>query len=177
MDPEYYRSQQLTDKSDVYSFRVVLLEVLCARPAVILGLPKEQVSLAEWGKSCHRKGTMSKIIDPRLTSVIAPKCLKQFGDVAVRCLKEHGSERPTMDEVVWGLEFALELQEAADKTGGEFMSENQELPFLMQGETTTDDEVFTGSSAMRFRTSSISSSDEGFKSDTVFSEILKPTGR
>ncbi|KAI3726174.1 hypothetical protein L1987_65971 [Smallanthus sonchifolius] len=178
MDPEYYRSQQLTEKSDVYSFGVVLLEVLCARPAVILGLSKEQVSLAEWGKSCHQKGTMSKIIDPRLTSVIAPECLTQFGDVAVHCLKDHGSERPTMDEVVWGLEFALELQETADKTVGEFVSENQELPFLMQGETTTDDDVFTGSSsAMRYGTSSISSSDEGFKSDTVFSEILKTTGR
>ncbi|KAF5791923.1 putative protein kinase RLK-Pelle-CrRLK1L-1 family [Helianthus annuus] len=177
VDPEYYKSQQLTDKSDVYSFGVVLLEVLCARPVMIIGLPKEQVSLAEWGKLCYRKGTLEKIIDPKVRSVIAPECLRQFGDVAIRCLKEQRSERPAMDEVVWGLEFALELQEAADKTVGERVSENQEFPFLMQGETTTDDDVFTGSSATRNGTSSISSSDEGFKSETVFSEILKPAGR
>ncbi|KAJ0712309.1 putative protein kinase RLK-Pelle-CrRLK1L-1 family [Helianthus annuus] len=177
VDPEYYKSQQLTDKSDVYSFGVVLLEVLCARPVMIIGLPKEQVSLAEWGKLCYRKGTLEKIIDPKVRSVIAPECLRQFGDVAIRCLKEQRSERPAMDEVVWGLEFALELQEAADKTVGERVSENQEFPFLMQGETTTDEDVFTGSSATRNGTSSISSSDEGFKSETVFSEILKPAGR
>ncbi|KAJ0712324.1 putative protein kinase RLK-Pelle-CrRLK1L-1 family [Helianthus annuus] len=181
VDPQYYRSQKLTDKSDVYSFGVVLLEVLCARPVMIPGLPREQVSLAEWGKYCYRKGTLNKIIDPKLRSEIAPECLKQFGVVAVSCLKEQGIERPTMDEVVWGLEFALELQEAADKKVGEAVSENQELPSLMQGATRattpTDEDVFTGSSAIRNGTSSISSSNEAFKSETVFSEILKPAGR
>ncbi|KAK1432936.1 hypothetical protein QVD17_09839 [Tagetes erecta] len=180
VDPEYYRSRQLTDKSDVYSFGVVLLEVLCARPVMVLGLPKEQVSLAEWGKICYQKGTLNKIIDPKLRRAISPECLRQFGAVAVSCLKKKGCERPTMDEVVWGLEFALQLQEDAEKMVGKPVPENQELPFLMQGETTTtttDDVVFTGSSAMRNGTSSISSSDEGFKSETVFSELLKPTGR
>ncbi|KAI3726175.1 hypothetical protein L1987_65972 [Smallanthus sonchifolius] len=180
VDPEYYRTQQLTDKSDVYSFGVVLLEVLCARAVMIPGLPKEQVSLAEWGKYCYRKENLNKIIDPKLRSEIAPECLKQFGVVAVSCLKAQGSERPAMDEVVWGLEFALELQEAADRKV-ETVPEDHELPFLVQGETpattTTDDDMFTGSSAIRNGTSSISSSDEGFKSDTVFSEILKPVGR
>ncbi|XP_076931042.1 receptor-like protein kinase FERONIA [Bidens hawaiensis] len=178
VDPQYYRTQQLTDKSDVYSFGVVLLEVLCARPVIIPRLPKEQVSLAEWGKYCYGKGTLNEIIDPKLTSVVSAECLRQFGEVAVRCLKEH-SERPTMDDVVWGLEFALQLQETAEKTATEAVSEIQELPFLMQGVTTTDDDedVFTGSSRIRYGTSTISSSDEGLKSETVFSEILKPTGR
>ncbi|KAJ0712326.1 putative protein kinase RLK-Pelle-CrRLK1L-1 family [Helianthus annuus] len=181
VDPEYYRTQKLTDKSDVYSFGVVLLEVLCARPVMILAMPKEQVSLAEWGKSCYKTGSLDKIIDPKVRSVIAPECLRQFGDVAIRCLKEQGSERPAMDEVVWGLEFALELQEAVEKKVGEAMCENQELPFLMQGGMTTatedDDSVFTGSSTIRNGTSSISSSDAGFKSETVFSELQKPAGR
>ncbi|KAJ0712320.1 putative protein kinase RLK-Pelle-CrRLK1L-1 family [Helianthus annuus] len=182
VDPQYYRSQKLTDKSDVYSFGVVLLEVLCARPVLIPGLPREQVSLAEWGKYCRRKGTLNKIIDPKIRGEVAPECLKQFGVVAFSCLKEQGSERPSMDEVVWGLEFALELQESSEKTVGEAVPENQEFPFLMQGATrattpTTDEDAFTGSSAIRNGTSSISSSDGGFKSETVFSEILKPAGR
>ncbi|GJT15990.1 receptor-like protein kinase FERONIA [Tanacetum coccineum] len=178
VDPEYYRTQQLTDKSDVYSFGVVLLEVLCARPAMIPGMPREQVSLAEWGKLCYRKETLNKIVDPKLRGVIAPECLRQFGIVAISCLKEQGSERPAMDEVVWGLEFALELQEAAEKLVGEVVSDNQEHPFLLQeGQTTTDDDMFSGSTAIRNGTSSISDSTEGFKSDTVFSEMQKKTGR
>nr|XP_043614431.1 receptor-like protein kinase FERONIA [Erigeron canadensis] len=178
VDPEYYRTQQLTDKSDVYSFGVVLLEVLCARPVMIPGLPKEQVSLAVYGKSCYQKGTLKQIVDPKLRGKIAPECLRKFGGVATSCLKDNGSDRPTMDEVVWGLEFALELQEAAERRVSETVPENQELPFLMQGEvTTTDDELFSGSTAVRNGTSSLSSSYEGFKSETVFSEILKPEGR
>lgn len=179
VDPQYYRTQQLTDKSDVYSFGVVLLEVLCARPVMIPTLPKEQVSLAEWAKYCYRtKATLDPIIDPKVKGEIAPECLRKFVEVAINCLKEQGSERPTMEEVVWCLEFALLQQEGSVKTVGEVVPENQELPFLMHGEpTTTDDDVFTGSSAIRNGTSSISSSFEGFKSETVFSEMQKPSGR
>ncbi|KAK9067191.1 hypothetical protein SSX86_014516 [Deinandra increscens subsp. villosa] len=117
IDPEYYRRCQLTDKSDVYSFGVVLLEVLCGRPPVNLRLPYEQVSLAQLGRSCYRKGTLHEIIDLNLSGEIAPNCLMKFGEVAHSCLNEEGIARPTMDEVVWGLEFALQLQEDAEKTG------------------------------------------------------------
>ncbi|KAF5791928.1 putative protein kinase RLK-Pelle-CrRLK1L-1 family [Helianthus annuus] len=177
LDPQYYRSQQLTEKSDVYSFGVVLLEVLCARPVINPKLPREEVNLAEWGKSCYQKGTLNKIMDPNVSSVIAPECLKKFGEVAVSCLKDERNERPAMEEVVWGLEFALELQEAADKTVGEAVSENKELLFPTQGYTTTDDDVLTGSSTIRNGMSSFSNTKEEFKSETVFSEIQMPAGR
>ncbi|KAJ0694542.1 putative protein kinase RLK-Pelle-CrRLK1L-1 family [Helianthus annuus] len=111
IDPEYCRTKQLTEKSDVYSFGVVLFEVLCARPAVVQCARDEQVSLAEWAKSCNRKGTLQEIIDPKLRGEIAPGCLRKFGEVASSCLHEEGRERPAMEEVVWGLQFALELQE------------------------------------------------------------------
>ncbi|KAL6006752.1 hypothetical protein ACLOJK_032247 [Asimina triloba] len=47
LDPEYYKRHQITDKSDVFAFGVVLLEVLCARAAVDNTLPREQVNLSE----------------------------------------------------------------------------------------------------------------------------------
>ncbi|KAF5791922.1 putative protein kinase RLK-Pelle-CrRLK1L-1 family [Helianthus annuus] len=117
VDPEYYRRRQLTVKSDVYSFGVILLEVLCARPVIDLGLPDEQVNLAELGRSCYRKGTLHEIIDRNLSGEITPKCLTKFGEVACSCLNEERFARPAMDDVVWGLELALQLQEDADKTG------------------------------------------------------------
>ncbi|KAJ0694543.1 putative protein kinase RLK-Pelle-CrRLK1L-1 family [Helianthus annuus] len=118
IDPEYCRTKQMTEKSDVYSFGVVLFEVLCARPAIVQWVRDEQVNLAEWGKSCYRKGTLHEIIDPKLCGEIAPGCLRKFGEVASSCLHEKGSERPAMEDVVWGLEFAFELQEAAEKMDG-----------------------------------------------------------
>ncbi|KAJ0846372.1 putative protein kinase RLK-Pelle-CrRLK1L-1 family [Helianthus annuus] len=67
----------------------------------------EQVNLAEWGKNCHRKGTLEKIIDPKLSGEIAPRCLRKFGEVASSCLHEVGSERPAMEEVVWGTRVCI----------------------------------------------------------------------
>ncbi|GLT31641.1 hypothetical protein SLA2020_063640 [Shorea laevis] len=132
LDPEYYLRQHLTEKSDVYSFGVILFEVLCARPPVIQGLSKEKVSLAHWARLCYLKGTLDEIIDPYLTDQIAPMALQKFGEVAEKCVRDNGMERPTMSDIVWALEFTLQLQETVDKK--------------MNGSdvTTTDDEFFGG---------------------------------
>ncbi|KAI3768488.1 hypothetical protein L2E82_19211 [Cichorium intybus] len=131
--------QQLTHKSDVYSFGVVLLEVLCARPVINVGLPYEEVNLAGWAKSHYQKGTLHEIIDRNLSGEIAPKCFMKFGEVANSCIKEKGSKRPSMDEVVRGLEFALQLQEAVEKARGivgEFLLDKQNPSFTLQSEAT-----------------------------------------
>ncbi|KAL3719297.1 hypothetical protein ACJRO7_004281 [Eucalyptus globulus] len=115
LDPEYYRRQQLTDKSDVYSFGVVLFEVLCARPAVNRTAQKKQISLAAWAQSCCKSGSIDKIVDPQLKGAIAPECLNKFCEIAMSCLQDEGTKRPSMNDVMWGLEFALQLQVSSEQ--------------------------------------------------------------
>ncbi|KAL8044226.1 hypothetical protein ABFX02_08G033000 [Erythranthe guttata] len=194
VDPEYYRRQQLTDKSDVYSFGVVLFEVLCARPAIIPSLPREQVNLGEWAKFCYKKGTLEQIVDSNLEGQIAPECLGKFVETAVTCLKEKGIERPAMGDVVWSLEFAMQLQEAAERRGGDgataadgddgdgdIFSMNPSFPLLVgAGQNMTEEEMFSGSSEglSASKSSGLSTDSSGkFKPDDVFSEIKNPIPR
>ncbi|KAM5551675.1 hypothetical protein ABKV19_026498 [Rosa sericea] len=110
LDPEYMMSEQLTEKSDVYSFGVVLLEVLCGRPAIDPTLPREQMNLAEWGMLCKKKGLLEEIVDSSLKNQIDPSSLRTFVETAEKCLQEDASDRPTMADVLWDLEYALQLQ-------------------------------------------------------------------
>ncbi|PNX61848.1 LRR receptor-like kinase, partial [Trifolium pratense] len=98
------------EKSDVYSFGVVLLEVLCARPAIDLSCPSEQVNLAEWGLLCKDKGTLEEIIDPSITRQINQNSLRIFSETVEKCLQDYSCDRPTMVDVLWDLEYALQLQ-------------------------------------------------------------------
>ncbi|KAI6699306.1 hypothetical protein NL676_013630 [Syzygium grande] len=115
LDPEYFKTQQLTEKSDVYSFGVVLLEVLCARPAIDPSLPRDQANLAEWGITGIQKGIIEQIVDPLLAGQINPDSLRKYGEVAEKCLQEEDEERPSMGDVLWDLEYALLLQQTMVK--------------------------------------------------------------
>lgn len=141
VDPEYCTRRQLTEKSDVYSFGVVMFEVLCARPAVIPELPREQVNLAEWAKSCFMEGTLEQIVDSNLRGQITAECLNKFGETAASCLGDKGIDRPTMSDVVGSLEFAMQLQEEVERGGGD-------------GSTTDGDRCSSIASSEEFQSSS-----------------------
>ncbi|KAJ0718352.1 putative transferase, protein kinase RLK-Pelle-CrRLK1L-1 family [Helianthus annuus] len=107
MDAEYFSTHRLTRKSDVYAFGVVLLEVLCGRPALDVTLDEEQHSLAGWGKHCIKRCNISRIVDPCLRGQVSVKCLKKFGQIAYECLRTCSKERPTMTVVLARLELVL----------------------------------------------------------------------
>ncbi|KAF2308234.1 hypothetical protein GH714_037895 [Hevea brasiliensis] len=112
LDPEYVRTLQLTGKSDVYSFGVVLLEMLYARPPIVNSIRRGK-NLAEWGMFWQKKGEVEKIVDPSLAGHINPNSLRKFGEIAEKCMQIEGANRPTMLDVCWDLEYALQLQQTA----------------------------------------------------------------
>ncbi|CAN0870949.1 Probable receptor-like protein kinase At5g61350 [Linum grandiflorum] len=148
LDPEYFRRQQLTDKSDVYSFGVLLFEVLCARPVLNPALPREEVNLGEWAMSCYRRGTLEKIIDPEIKGSIDNESLKKFVEAAEKCLSEYGVDRPAMGDVLWNLEYALQLQNASSSSSME--NENDSIPAVVHEAklTQVDDDSQVGTSTI-----------------------------
>ncbi|KAL0012657.1 hypothetical protein SO802_007765 [Lithocarpus litseifolius] len=90
----------------------VLMHLLALNPK----LQEEQRNLASWAQICIDRGTISKIIDPYLTNKIVPECLKVYVELAKSCICDQGIQRPTMNDVMEKLEFALKLQEQAEAT-------------------------------------------------------------
>ncbi|CAN6382123.1 unnamed protein product [Urochloa humidicola] len=103
IDPVYYRTGRFTVKSDVYSFALVLLELITRKTAKYDGnksLPLDFV------KCCNKEGNGRTMYDMEMLSSEDAQsqrymeCLDSMGALAVRCLKEDVDERPTMAEVV-----------------------------------------------------------------------------
>ncbi|KAG1331187.1 hypothetical protein COCNU_02G011550 [Cocos nucifera] len=110
MDPQYYRLQNLTAKSDVYSFGVVLLELLTGNRAVHRndesGTPRNVVEYAVphiAADDVHR--VMDRRLPPPTPSEI--EAVAFVGYLAADCVSPDGRDRPTMSEIVAGLERAV----------------------------------------------------------------------
>ncbi|KAI9075445.1 hypothetical protein K1719_042602 [Acacia pycnantha] len=128
LDPEYYTRQILTEKSDVYSFGVVLLEALCGRPPILRAVERQKKNLVEWFRRCVDENETYDAVDPFIRENITPECLYVYFDIASQCLADDGNERPSMGDVMSGLESVMEILHKAEKTklGGTL---NEEITF------------------------------------------------
>ncbi|KAL3508629.1 hypothetical protein ACH5RR_028030 [Cinchona calisaya] len=174
LDPEYFRRQQLTEKSDVYSFGVVLMEVLCTRPALNPVLPREQVNIAEWAMTWQKKGMLDQIMDSNLVGKVNPASLKKFGDTAEKCLAEQGVDRPSMGDVLWNLEYALQLEE----TTSALLEPDDNSTNHITDIPLTPLEQFDNSTSMigGVNSGTDDGADDG-ATTAVFSQLVNPRGR
>ncbi|XVF11597.1 hypothetical protein REPUB_Repub08aG0040800 [Reevesia pubescens] len=99
LDPEYFRTSQLTAKSDVYSFGVVLVELLTGQMPVSFARPEAQRNLASSFILAMQQDWLFEILEPGLANEGNRDQLKAVADLAMRCLRLRGEKRPTMKEL------------------------------------------------------------------------------
>ncbi|XP_011627887.1 nodulation receptor kinase [Amborella trichopoda] len=113
LDPEYYSTQQLTVKSDVFSFGVVLLEIISGREPLNIHRPRSEWSLVEWAKSLIKEGKIEDVVDPTIRSAYAGEAMWRMVEAALTCVETFGTYRPSMEYVVRELEDALIIENNA----------------------------------------------------------------
>lgn len=117
--PEYIMSGHLSTKSDVYSYGVVLLELLTGKRVVDKSRSNRERNLVEWARPILRdQRKLPHIIDPRLEGQFPIKGALKVAALTYKCLSHHPNPRPNMSDVVKSLEL---LQDFDDMFIGPFV--------------------------------------------------------
>ncbi|XP_020235640.1 probable receptor-like protein kinase At1g80640 [Cajanus cajan] len=102
--PEYLLDGKLTDKSDVYAFGVVLLELLLGKKPVEKLAPAQCQSIVTWAMpQLTDRSKLPNIVDPVIKNTMDLKHLYQVAAVAVLCVQPEPSYRPLIADVLHSL--------------------------------------------------------------------------
>ncbi|XP_012479705.1 probable serine/threonine-protein kinase PIX13 isoform X2 [Gossypium raimondii] len=113
--PEYAMTGHLLVKSDVYSYGVVLLELLTGRKPVDMSQPSGQENLVTWARPILRdKDRLEELSDPGLGGKYPKEDFIRVCTIAAACVAPEASQRPTMGEVVQSLKMVQHIAEYQD---------------------------------------------------------------
>lgn len=104
--PEYAMTGHLLVKSDVYSYGVVLLELLTGRKPVDMSQPQGQENLVTWARPLltSREG-IEQLADPSLGGTYNFENMAKVSAIASMCVHPEVTQRPFMGEVVQALKL------------------------------------------------------------------------
>ncbi|KAH9728600.1 putative inactive leucine-rich repeat receptor-like protein kinase [Citrus sinensis] len=111
IDPTNSARGKLEEKIDIYDFGLILLEIIVGRPLKSrkeVDLLKNQLQAVVTADESARRS----MVDPAVNKACLDESLKTMMEVCVRCLLKNPAERPSVEDVLWNLQFAAQVQDA-----------------------------------------------------------------
>ncbi|KAH7283672.1 hypothetical protein KP509_34G018600 [Ceratopteris richardii] len=108
--PEHISSGIYTIESDIYSFGLVMLELLTGRKVLDSSRPRSEQSLVRWAapQLCDIDA-LASMLDPSIDGSFSKKSMSRFADVISQCVQADPNFRPSMGEIVQCLEQLQEV--------------------------------------------------------------------
>ncbi|KAL5568712.1 hypothetical protein UlMin_025287 [Ulmus minor] len=99
------------DKNDVYDIGVILLEIILGRPVMFqyeVGALKDLVGVSLTTDDTGRRS----IVDPAVHKQCSEESLKTIMEICLRCLSNEPADRPSIEDILWTLQFAAQVQDS-----------------------------------------------------------------
>ncbi|KAL1554261.1 non-specific serine/threonine protein kinase [Salvia divinorum] len=114
--PDYASTGMLNETNDVYSFGVLLMEIITGRSPVDYSRPPGETNLIDWFKGMIASHRVEELVDPRINVSPPPRALKRVLLLCLRCIDIDAHKRPKMGQVV----HMLEADEFSYRAGTRF---------------------------------------------------------
>ncbi|RYR78303.1 hypothetical protein Ahy_A01g003053 [Arachis hypogaea] len=135
--PEYIETGHLKVQSDMWSFGVVLYEIITGRRSLERNRPTPEQKLLDWVKQHPADSNrFTMIIDPRLRNQYSLPAARKVAKLADSCLKKNPEDRPTMNQIVESLKHALQISEMTSSSSNVGESSRSKLGRKDQGNST-----------------------------------------
>ncbi|XP_065878120.1 cold-responsive protein kinase 1-like isoform X1 [Euphorbia lathyris] len=127
--PEYALGGQLTMKADVYSFGILILEIISGRSSARSNWGGTEKLLLQWAWELHIEGRLLELVDPDLGEYPEEEVIKHI-KIALFCTQASANQRPLMSQVVEMLTKNIRLNEKLLSAPGFFqdLSRQNETP-------------------------------------------------
>ncbi|RZC68049.1 hypothetical protein C5167_031303 [Papaver somniferum] len=109
--PEWFRNTPVSSKVDVYSYGVMLLEIICCRKGVVPELVEEEIKaiLTDWAYDCYSQGKLEDLVENDEEVMNDMRRFERLVMIAIWCIQDEPSLRPSMKKVTQMLEGVLEV--------------------------------------------------------------------
>ncbi|GAV69985.1 Pkinase domain-containing protein/CAP_N domain-containing protein/CAP_C domain-containing protein [Cephalotus follicularis] len=104
VSPEYASTGMLNEGNDVYSFGVLLMEIITGRSPVDYSKPPGEMNLVDWFKGMLASRRGDDVLDPLMEVQPTPRALKRALLICLRCIDLDANKRPKMGQIVHMLE-------------------------------------------------------------------------
>ncbi|KAH7861406.1 hypothetical protein Vadar_025731 [Vaccinium darrowii] len=105
--PEWHRKLPITVKADVYSFGIVLLEIICGRKCLDWSRSEDEAVLEDWVYDCFEARELGKLVGDE--EEVDKKKLERMVKVGLWCIQDEPSLRPSMKKVLLMIEGTVDI--------------------------------------------------------------------